>query len=73
VDNKQHNRAHIPVKYQDDEAVVSIPDGELLEGHIPAGKMRLLLAWIEIHKDALMADWDLAVHGQQPYKIDPLR
>ena len=32
-----------------------------------------LLAWIEIHKDELMADWDLAVNGQQPYKIEPLR
>jgi hypothetical protein len=35
--------------------------------------MRLVLAWIEIHKDELMADWDLAVSGQQPFKIDPLR
>lgn len=28
------------------------------------GKMRLLLAWMAIHEDELMADWDLAVHGQ---------
>ena len=60
---------HIHVKYQDDEAVVSIPNGDVLEGQIQANKLRLLLAWIEIHKD----DWDLAVHGQQPYKIEPLR
>ncbi|MBU4400955.1 MAG: DUF4160 domain-containing protein, partial [Planctomycetes bacterium] len=55
------------------EAVVSIPDGEPLEGRLPPAKMRLLSAWIEIHKDELMADWQLAVNGQQPYKIDPLR
>ena len=73
VDNKQHNMPHIHVKYQDDEAVVSIPDGEVLEGQIPRNKIRLAQAWIEIHKDELMADWDLAVHGQQPYKIEPLR
>ncbi len=73
VDNKQHRTPHIHVKYQADEAVVSIPDGDLLEGRIPPNKMRLLLAWIEIHKDDLMADWDLAAHGQQPYKIEPLR
>ena len=36
-------------------------------------KMRLVQAWIEIHKDELIADWDLAVQGQNPYKIDPLR
>jgi hypothetical protein len=35
--------------------------------------MQLVLAWIEIHKDELMADWDLAVSGQQSFKIDPLR
>jgi hypothetical protein len=55
------------------EAVISIPNGELLDGELPPAKMRLVLAWIEIHKDELMADWDLAVSGQQPFKIDPLR
>ena len=55
------------------EAVISIPNGELLDGELPPAKMRLVLAWIEIHKDELMADWDLAVSGQPPFKIDPLR
>jgi len=44
VDNKQHHIPHIHVKYQEDEAVVSIPDGELLEGGIPKPKMKLLQA-----------------------------
>jgi hypothetical protein len=43
------------------------------EGSIPASKMKLLQAWIELHKDELVADWELAVSGQQPYKIEPLR
>ena len=64
---------HIHVKYQDDEVVVSIPDGNVLEGSIPGSKMKLLQAWIELHKDELMADWELTVTGQQPYKIEPLR
>ena len=73
ADNKQHHTPHIHAKYQEQEAVVSIADGELLEGRLPPAKMRLLSAWVEIHKDELMADWQLAVSGQQPYKIDPLR
>lgn len=73
MDNKQHNSPHIHVKYQDDEVVVAIPEGEVLEGSIPVSKMKLLQAWIELHKDELVADWELAVSGQQPYKIDPLR
>lgn len=32
LDSKRHHRPHIHVKYQDDEAVIAIPDGELLEG-----------------------------------------
>jgi hypothetical protein len=36
--------------------LVSIPDGSVLEGSIPSSKMKLLQAWIEIHKDELVAD-----------------
>ncbi len=73
MDNKQHNLPHIHVKYQGQEVVVSIPDGDVLEGKIPPPKMKLLQAWVEIHRDELVADWELAVSGEQPYKIDPLR
>ncbi len=73
MDNKQHKKPHIHVKYQDNEVIVEIPNGEVLEGSIPNSKMKLLQAWIELHKEELVADWELAVSGQQPYKIDPLR
>ena len=73
IDNKKHNMPHIHVKYQEYEVIVAIPDGNVLEGSIPSSKMKLLQAWIELHKDELVADWELAVSGQQPYKIDPLR
>ncbi|MEQ1558505.1 MAG: DUF4160 domain-containing protein [Methyloglobulus sp.] len=73
MDNKQHNTPHIHVRYQEHEVIVSIPDGNVLEGSIPNAKMKLLQAWIELHKDELVADWELAVSGQQPYKIEPLR
>ncbi len=72
-DDKQHHVPHIHAKFQGEEVVVSIPDGEVLEGSLPNPKMKLLQAWIEIHQDELVADWELAVSGQQPYKIDPLR
>lgn len=72
-DNKQHNLPHIHVKYQADEVIVQIPDGVVLEGSIPKAKMKLLQAWVELHQEELIADWELAVSGEQPYKIDPLR
>ena len=73
LDKKKHKMPHIHVKYQDNEAVISIPDGELLEGRLPSNKMKLVMAWIEIHRDELMADWELASKGENPYKIDPLK
>ena len=73
MDNKQHKLPHIHVKYSGDEVIVAIPDGGVLEGSIPSSKMKLLQAWIEIHKEELMADWELTVSGEQPYKIDLLR
>ena len=32
LDNRQHKLPHIHVKYQNDEVVVSVPDGLVLEG-----------------------------------------
>jgi hypothetical protein len=61
------------VKYQDDEAVISIMDGQLLDGNLKSNKMKLVQAWIEIHNDELIADWDLAINGETIFKIDPLK
>ncbi len=41
MDNKQHKRPHIHVKYQEQEVIVAIPDGDVLEGGIPNSKMNL--------------------------------
>ena len=73
LDNKQHNLPHIHVKYQDEEAVISISDGVLLEGSLKTNKMKLVQAWIEIHKDELFANWQLAINGDTIFKIDPLK
>ena len=73
LDNKRHKLPHIHVKFQDEEAVISIPDGTILEGTLPSAKYKLVAAWIEIHRDELVADWELAINGNSIFKIDPLR
>jgi hypothetical protein len=72
-DNRQHKVPHIHVKYQGEEAVFSIPDGEILEGSMKTNKRKLVEAWILIHEDELMADWELAINGEEIFKIDPLK
>lgn len=71
--NKEHNTPHIHVEYQEYQAVVSILEGEILSGELPKNKLRLLYAWIEIHKDEILANWKLAVSGEQIFKIEPLK
>jgi hypothetical protein len=73
LDNRRHHAPHIHVKYQDDEVVVSIPDGEIIEGKLKPNKLRLVQAWIEIHRDELLADWELASKGEVVFRIDPLK
>jgi len=73
LDNKRHHLPHIHVKYQEQEAVISIPGGEVLEGALKPNKMKLVQAWIEIHQDELIADWELASKGETIFKIDPLK
>jgi len=34
--------------------------------------LRFVQAWIEIHKDELLANWTLCQAGEEPYKINPL-
>ena len=72
-DNQQHHMPHIHVHYQDESAVIGIPGGHLLEGKLKGNKLKLVEAWIEIHKDELMADWELAINGEPVFKIDPLK
>ncbi len=72
-DNQQHHMPHIHVHYQDESAVIEIPSGKLLEGKLKGNKLKLVEAWIEIHKDELMADWELAINGEPVFKIDPLK
>ena len=53
--------------------MIGIPDGAVLDGELKANKLKLVQAWIEIHQEELMADWQLAVEGQKVFAIDPLR
>ncbi|MEZ0541257.1 DUF4160 domain-containing protein [Fibrella arboris] len=64
---------HIHVRYGEMEAVFKIDDGDMLDGKLPKGKIKLVQAWIEIHQESLMADWQLAISGQKIFPIDPLK
>lgn len=68
----EHNPPHFHATYQGYNAVFSM-DGDLLEGDMPKRQVKLISAWAEIHKEELLANWQLAVNEQPLYKIAPLR
>lgn len=72
LDDARHGMPHIHARYAPHEASVRIDDVEVLAGNLARRQLRLVHAWIELHRDELMADWDLAAAGEMPYKIDPL-
>jgi hypothetical protein len=72
-DNDKHNSPHIHVKYAEYKASVDILTADVIDGDIPSRQLRMVQAWIEIHRDELMADWALAVDGNAPFKIEPLK
>ena len=68
----RHHLPHIHCKYNEYEAVKAL-DGTLLEGELPPSKMKLVDAWMELHKDELEANWFLLSSGEMPYRIEPLK
>ena len=72
-DDVRHRLPHIHVPYQGSKAAVAIEDGAVLDGDFPARQLKLVQAWIEIHRDELLANWELAIAGEQPFRIAPLQ
>ena len=69
----EHNPPHFHVYYNEFKALVDIHKSEIIEGNLPKKQSKLVLAWAEIHKEELIADWQLAMNGELPFKIDPLK
>jgi hypothetical protein len=72
MDAEKHHLPHIHADYQGQIGIYSIADGTLLAGELPPSKHKLVVAWIEIHKEDLLADWELAVKGKKPFAIKGL-
>jgi len=75
-DNKEHKLPHIHARYQDFTAVFSIPEGEILAGSLPPKQQKMVQVWIDLRREDLMTNWELAIAGepgQNIYKIEPLR
>ena len=71
-DIQKHYLEHIHVQYNEYDAVYSIKKADLLEGNLPIKQQKLVSAWIEIHKDELIALWNVCQTDGEFFKISPL-
>jgi hypothetical protein len=70
---EQRQQPYICARYQDSSVIMAIESGEMIIGDLPTKQTRLVLAWIEIHKENLMANWQLLSNGQLPITLNPLQ
>ena len=68
----KHHLPHIHARYQNNSASVAIEDGALLAGELPARQLRMVQVWVDLHREELLADWELAVNGKNPFPIKGL-
>lgn len=72
VGEEDYQRPCFHATYQKYHAVITT-DGDVVNGTMPRRQLKLILAWAEIHKDDLIAAWELAVRKEPLFGIDPLK
>ena len=71
-DTNRHAAPHFHAKYGGNEAVYSIPDGDLLAGSLPKRQERLVQGWAALRAAELEQAWGRAVGMEPPGHIEPL-
>ncbi len=69
----EHQPPHFHAYYAEFKATVDIHTCEIIDSNFPKKQEKLILAWSELHKEELLANWQLLMNGEQPFKIDPIR
>lgn len=59
--------------YEGAEAGVDVATNRLLYGRLPAGKLLLVNAWIELRREELLASWHAGRLTGEYMKVEPLR
>lgn len=70
---KEHAPMHFHAFFGEYRAVIDINTCDIIEGELPKRQLRLVLAWTELHQDELIANWQLAMESELPFKIEPLK
>ena len=70
---EDHNPPHFHALYGEDKALIDILHGCVYKGNLPTRQIKLVLAWCEIHREELLADWEICKESGKLFVIEPLR
>lgn len=67
-----HVPPHFHARYGGQEIRVAIRDGKILSGAFPTRAETLVMEWLDLHREELMQDWQLAEQRRPLHRIEPL-
>jgi len=68
----KHKMPHFHAYYGEYEAVFCL-NGEIIEGSFPSKQASYVKAWALLREDDLVANWSLALNGEETFRIEPLK
>ena len=66
-----HNPPHFHTRYNEYRAIIDIETGNVV-GEMPKRALKLVLEWLELHKNELMENWRKMENGESLATINPL-
>jgi hypothetical protein len=70
--SNDHPPPHFHARYGSQKALIAIDPPGLLVGQLSPKALALVTEWAALHRDELLADWQLARQQQPLNKIPPL-
>ena len=68
---REHEPPHFHARYQTQEVLIEIETG-IVEGRMSKRELRLLFEWLDLHREALMENWQRARERRPLEKLPPL-
>lgn len=63
---------HFHAWYGEYRIIVNIKDS-VVKGEMPGRALRMILEWLDLHREELMQNWERAQVGAPLFKIEPLK
>jgi hypothetical protein len=67
-----HNPPHFHAEYGDSAALIDMRNLSVFAGQLPPRALGLVMEWALLHREELLADWDMASSQHELQKIAPL-